>query len=237
MTPEHFRDDLPALLLGELPPGEVAKLRGHLHICDPCRADLDAITLASSALRDAAALPIPDATELPDLDQSSLTAEPAETPPPAPVAPGRPSRTDRRRLGIAAVVILVVALLGGYASFSMSARDTPAEQEVQLTAVGDLPARGDLKIQGPMERRVISLVSAGLPDPGPDEFYQVWLMRPDGGNPVALGVLSSDNTGIWSVPEAMAARYAGQSFDVSVERADGDPAHSGRSVLRGTLPA
>jgi anti-sigma-K factor RskA len=62
-------------------------------------------------------------------------------------------------------------------------------------------------------------------------------MRPDGGNPVALGVLSSDNTGIWSLPEAMAASYAGQAFDVSLEREDGNPAHSGRSVLRGTLPA
>jgi anti-sigma-K factor RskA len=234
MTPEHPRDELPALLLGELPSGEVAELRGHLHTCDRCRADLDAITLASSALRDAATLPIPDATELPDLDPSSLTAEPA--PRPAPVAPARPSRSDRRKLGIAAAVILVVALVGGYASFSLSARDTPAEQEVQLTAVGDVPARGDLKIQGPMERRVISLVSAGLPEPGAGEFYQVWLMRPDGGNPVALGVLSSDNTGIWSLPEAMAASYAGQAFDVSLEREDGNPAHSGRSVLRGTLP-
>jgi anti-sigma-K factor RskA len=221
-------------LLGELPPGEVAELRGHLHTCDRCRDDLDAITFASSALRDAATLPIPDATELPDLDPSSLTAEPAEHP--VPVAPGRPSRTNRRRLGIAAAVILVVALLGGYASFSLSARDTPPEQEVQLTAVGDVPARGDLKIQGPMERRVISLVSAGLPEPGTGEFYQVWLMRPDGGNPVALGVLSSDNSGIWSLPEAMAASYAGQAFDVSLEREDGNPAHSGRSVLRGTLP-
>jgi hypothetical protein len=232
MTSEHPRDELPALLLGELPPGEVAELRDHLYTCDHCREDLDAITFASSALRDAATLPIPDATELPDLDPSSLTTEPQ----PVPAPPGRPSRNDRRRLGIAAAIILVVALLGGYASFSLSARDTPGEQEIQLTAVGDVPARGDLKIQGPMERRVISLVSAGLPEPAKGEFYQVWLMRPDGGNPVALGVLSSDNTGIWSVPEAMAASYAGQAFDVSLEREDGNPAHSGRSVLRGTLP-
>ena len=59
MTGRHPRDDLPGLLLGELPPASAVAVDRHLAGCDPCRRDLAAVAVASSALRDAARLPFP----------------------------------------------------------------------------------------------------------------------------------------------------------------------------------
>ena len=60
MTGAHRQHDLPGLLLGELPPGATAAVGRHLAGCDACRRDLAAVTVASSALRDAARLPFAD---------------------------------------------------------------------------------------------------------------------------------------------------------------------------------
>ena len=66
MTGRHPLDDLPGLLLGELPPAMAVAVDRHLTGCDPCRRDLAAVAVASSALRDASRLlPFPAAADLP----------------------------------------------------------------------------------------------------------------------------------------------------------------------------
>ena len=60
MTGRHPLHDLPGLLLGELPPATAVAVDRHLAGCDPCRRDLAAVAVASSALRHAARLPFPD---------------------------------------------------------------------------------------------------------------------------------------------------------------------------------
>ena len=65
MTGRHPRDDLPGLLLGELPPAAAVAVDRHLSGCDPCRRDLAAVAVASSALRDASRLPFPATAGLP----------------------------------------------------------------------------------------------------------------------------------------------------------------------------
>jgi anti-sigma factor RsiW len=66
VTGRHPQDDLPGLLLGELPPATAVPLDRHLTGCDPCRRDLAAVAVASSALRDASRLlPFPAAADLP----------------------------------------------------------------------------------------------------------------------------------------------------------------------------
>jgi hypothetical protein len=61
--------------------------------------------------------------------------------------------------------------------------------------------------------------------------YEVWLIG-DGGAAFPVGVLAPDGEGIWSLPADVAARF--RAIDVTLERADGDPSRSGRTVLRGT---
>jgi anti-sigma factor RsiW len=82
---EHPQDDLPGLLLGELPPATAAAVDHHLAGCDPCRRDLAAVAVAASALHDASRLPFTEAGKLPAL-RPTWTARPrlprpAGTPP------------------------------------------------------------------------------------------------------------------------------------------------------------
>jgi anti-sigma factor RsiW len=67
MMAEHPQDDLPGLLLGELPPAMAVAVDQHLVGCDPCRRDLAAVAVAASALRDASRLPFTKVPDLPPL--------------------------------------------------------------------------------------------------------------------------------------------------------------------------
>jgi len=64
----------------------------------------------------------------------------------------------------------------------------------------------------------------------------VWLLDLEQGRMVALGVLDDRGRGRLTLPDGVrVADYP--EVDVSLEPDDGDPAHSGDSVLRGELPA
>lgn len=64
-------------------------------------------------------------------------------------------------------------------------------------------------------------------------YQEVWLIAPDLSRLVSLGVMNSDS-GTFAVPAGL---DLGQFpiVDVSDEPVDGDPAHSGVSIVRGTL--
>jgi hypothetical protein len=67
----------------------------------------------------------------------------------------------------------------------------------------------------------------------PDGFYEVWLIDPTVTKMVAIGVLSGSE-GRFTLPAGVdLASYP--LVDISIQPLDGDPKHSGRSVLRGTL--
>ena len=84
----------------------------------------------------------------------------------------------------------------------------------------------------------IELVDAALPSPEAGADLEVWLIRPDDEGNVAdlvsLGVVDPADPGSLDVP---AGYDPGAYFvvDISVEPRDGDPTHSGRSILRGPL--
>ena len=67
-------------------------------------------------------------------------------------------------------------------------------------------------------------------------FYEVWLLDEDAKRLVSIGLLdlSQGTTARFPIPDDIdLATYP--VVDVSVEPADGNPAHSGDSVVRGTL--
>jgi len=91
----------------------------------------------------------------------------------------------------------------------------------------------------PVEARVVETsdgrrLDLSLPDglPAPAGFYEVWLIDPDVEGMVSLGPARSDGT--YAVPSDLDVT-AFPIVDVSVEPPDGNPTHSGVSVLRGTL--
>ena len=226
MTARHPQDDLPGLLLGELPPATAVAVDRHLAACDPCRRDLAAVAVASSALRDISRLPFAEAPDLPpmrlpadDPDRADLTA---------------PSRRDRRQrsrwlLGAAAVL---VALLLGVGAFTIGRdRDAGRGQTVALGAPAAGGATAEARMRGAGDDQIMTMTAQGLPRPPAGAYYEVWLVG-DGGQELPVGVLAPNGEGVWSLPAEVAARY--RAIDVTLEPADGDPSRSDRTVLRGS---
>jgi anti-sigma-K factor RskA len=70
-----------------------------------------------------------------------------------------------------------------------------------------------------------------LPALRPGQYYEVWLLDPDAGTVVPVGVLPPDGEGRFTLPASVVGRC--QVIDVSLGAHDGDPTHSKRSLLRG----
>jgi anti-sigma factor RsiW len=234
VTVHHPQDELPGLLLGELPPATAIAVDRHLAGCDPCRRDLAAVAVAASALRDASRLPVDPAPDLPPFRPP--TAGPAG----ADEAGGRdlaglpPSvLRDRRRrgrwlLGTAAVLVALLLGVGGYTAGRD--RDAGRGQTVALAATGG-SATAEARMRGAGDDQIMTMTARGLPRPPAGAYYEVWLV--DGaGEEFPVGVLAASGEGIWSLPAEVAARY--REIDVTLEPADGDPSRSGESVLRGS---
>ena len=101
------------------------------------------------------------------------------------------------------------------------------------SAAGTAPAGTAVTLGGGADRRLEVDVS-GLSSTGAQGFYEVWLLGSDG-ELVSLGSFEVPASGATKVTVPLPAdpgRYG--SIDVSREPADGDPAHSKDSVLRGT---
>jgi anti-sigma factor RsiW len=206
VTGRHPRDDLPGLLLGELPPAAAVAVDRHLAGCDPCRRDLAAVAVASSALRDAARLPFPDLPSSGDKDRR---------------------RRGRRLLAAAAAVLVLVLGIGG---LTLGRDQDGGGQTVALAAPGGR-ASARARMRGAGDDQIMTITAADLPRPPAGSWYEVWLVG-DVGEAFPVGVLAPDGKGIWSLPADVAARY--RAIDVTLEQADGDRSRSDRSVLRGT---
>ena len=216
----HPQDDLPGLLLGELPPATAVAVDQHLAGCDPCRRDLAAVAVAASALRDASRLPVAAASDLPPLALPAVR--------PVPVLRDR-RRRSRWLLGAAAVLVALLLGVGGL-TFGRDRGAGPG-QTVALGATAAGGATAQARIRGDGDDQIMTMTARGLPRPPAGAYYEVWLVD-DAGNEFPVGVLAPHGEGIWSLPADVAARY--RAIDVTLEPADGNPSRSTRSVLRGT---
>jgi hypothetical protein len=129
----------------------------------------------------------------------------------------------------AAVVLLALGVAGG-ALLVGGGDDGAAGREVVLAPIGDGPrgAHGDARL----ERAAMHLTVSGLPRVAGGGFYEVWMLR-DPQHLVAVGSfrVGADGRAQVDLPVAASPRRF-PVLDVSREPADGDPAHSGHSVLR-----
>jgi anti-sigma factor RsiW len=226
VTVRHPQDDLPGLLLGELPPATAVAVDRHLAACDPCRRDLAAVAVASSALRDLSRLPLMEAPDLPPMRPPA--AGPGGADLPASVLRRGPRRS-RWLLGAAAVL---VALLLGIGGFTVGRdRDSGRGQTVALGAPAAGGATAEARMRGAGDDQIMIMTAQNLPRPPAGAYYEVWLVG-DPGEAFPVGVLAPNGEGIWSLPADVAARY--RAIDVTLEPADGNPSRSDRTVLRGT---
>jgi Anti-sigma-K factor rskA len=158
-------------------------------------------------------------------------AAPAETV--VPLAPRR-RRASPLVLGlVAAVVLLAVALAASLME--------PDDPEPQVAARADLNDElltvttdtvGDARLLQRDGELLLEVDLADLPPTPSGVVFEVWLIDPETGALQTLGL--TEGSGQLVVPDGIdPARFS--VVDVSREPVDGEPAHSGDSIVRGQL--
>jgi len=248
--PHVDADTLALIALGE-PAASRADL-AHLDECEGCTGSLAELSRVTRLGRDSLAdgplsAPRPEvwAGVAAELGLAADLRPPARLGPamePVPLAelglpaepwpPARPRRRLVPLLAAAAAAVLLVA--AGVAGWQLL-RPVPPEilATAALDAFPDWPgASGRAEVERlPDGSRVVRL-SIAAPD-RPGDYREAWLITQDATALVSLGVVDSSTT-VLAIPDDIdLARY--DLVDVSAESFDGDPAHSGDSIVRGRL--
>lgn len=257
---QHLDPETLALLaLGEHPRDVSTDAdRTHLDACAACSAELSSLSDVSQVAgtvtgADVLVAPGPAVWErihaelgLRDVGPENPGQEPARA-----ATDGRPSRlsvvdgTGRtaggprpRRLLPWVSAAAAAALVAGVAGGVLWERRESTVPEVTLASatLDALPAWPDATGQARLEespdglRQVVVEVDA---DATPGGYREVWLLADDLSGLVSLGVLEGAE-GRFDVPADLdVTRFS--LVDVSQEPLDGDPAHSGDSIVRGAL--
>ena len=258
---QHCEDDVLALVaLGEQPPAADA---AHLAGCAICRAEVESFGRVVTAGRgDRAAAPFVEppahvwdgiaaatgvgvrpraADPVPPAPPAPPASVPSPTPQAAPVLQLRPrrSRGGFRGLHLVAVAAaaLVVGAAGGVGVTSLLGDDKPAAPTVVVasTVLDPLPAdptaRGKAVVVEERGGRVLQVDVSSLG--ATDGFFEVWLIDSSVKKMVPIGVLSGAK-GTFTIPADLdLSQYP--VVDISAEPLDGNPTHSGKSLLRGVI--
>ncbi len=222
-------DRLVLLALSEEPAGSDES--AHLDGCPDCRTELDElrhVALLGAETQDVRDLPPPPPRVWAGIAAATTTA-------PIYLRPRR--RWAAPVLAAAAAVVLAV---GGTVALDRWINRAPAQPitaKASLTRLATAPvtARGDAEVLGGADLRL------GVHNlPLTTGYYQVWLIDPDDttkmmsmGNLPTAALSGAEEAVLPLPPGADLNRY--RLVDISAEAYDGDAAHSGKSLLRGTL--
>jgi anti-sigma-K factor RskA len=207
----------------------------HLAVCAQCQHEL-------ASLRETAALlpyALPSADLPPEL-RDRIVAR-ARTSPTAPANETRaPARTARLRSAghwfprlaptLAAALLVVGFLLGRAWPFG-AASDLARRPDARTAALAG-PGRGTFVV-APRDGR-IRLSVTGMPSPGNDRVYQLWLMG--GRAPVSVGTFTVDGSGHGEL-EITGLAWAGtySAVGITVEPRGGSATPTGAIVAQGGL--
>lgn len=238
-APHVDPDDLALLALGE----QVQVDTDHLARCPACAGELDDLRSVVAAARGGdvnRADPPPQVWAGIAAATAAATPSPAVTSAPAtsPTSPTSPtSRAGRWSTWALVAASVVGALTGGALVAAVgSTGDGDVTREAvattELEALVDSAGTGDARVVRTDDGLVLRLSAASLPEDD-DGFYEVWLLDEQAQRMVPLGILTGTE-GDFALPAGL---DLGQFpvVDVSAEPLDGDPAHSGNSLLRGSL--
>lgn len=232
-------EEIALLALGETDSLDSAEL--HLAECAVCAAELDEMKHAVGVGRstiDGVELEAPPAAVWGRIsDELGLapveSVEPAAEVPDIVQAPARRSRTWRRTMwALAASSALVLAGGGAW----LAGRFTAPPVAIAAAALDAFPAHptasggAEVREGRDGERTLVVTLDADDAEAG---YREVWLIRNDGEALMSLGVLEGADA-TFPIPSGVdLSSY--DLVDISVEPLDGDPAHSGDSIVRGQL--
>lgn len=151
------------------------------------------------------------------------------------------SRSSRRWAAVLSVAAAVALLAAGAIVIVATGGDDPVVASAELVHQPDFdPLGAEAEATARLVERdggfEIRLDDTDLPDPDTDDL-ELWLIAAaDDGSldvrPVSL--VDPDSPGSYAVPAGLDPQVF-SIVDISIEPRDGDAAHSGRSILRGTL--
>ena len=251
----HPVDQLAPLLAGELTLAELRAVVLHVRHCPVCQAELVEVAAGYGALQGVAREGLTDLAEPPPLAVHPIDATPvrplevvADDPVDAAGSGrGRRSRTPRALTAVAAAAAVVLLISGVLVGTRIGGQETiaappttattlPPIATVEMIRKGAIEANGTLamaEVPGTAgAEQVMSVDTSALP-PAPDGyFYEVWLLQPETGQMLPVGVLPDGGTASFPLSADLIANY--QAVDISQQPDDGSVVHSGDSILRGT---
>jgi len=231
----HVDDDVLALLaLGE-EAGTTAD-RAHVQECELCADEIaalaDVVGLARTADTELVT-PGPQVWEriAAELDLAPAADIPATPPVVVPLAARRRSRAWGWIAGAAAAGIIVGGAGVGWA-LTRDDRTTSVVATATLEPLPGWSAQGTAKVETSRDGTRVLVVDVDEKSDD-DGFREVWLLTPDVKGLVSIGTLDG-SSGRFDLPAGLdLSQYS--VVDVSQEPFDGNPAHSGDSIVRGAL--
>lgn len=226
---QHPDPDVLALIaLGE--PVESAEDRAHLATCGECRDEVRNLARAAAVGRStltAGTLVTPD-DRVWDRIASEVGHEDVAVKPLPVVRPFR-----RRRL---IAVLAAAALVAAAGVVSWQAVRSAQPQVLATAALEPFPgwpdASGSASVQRLSDGMREMEITIDAPGEG-DGYREVWLITSDASELVSLGVVTGESA-VFPIPAGIdLSRY--DLVDISEEPYDGDPIHSGDSIVRGKL--
>ncbi len=226
-----------------------AEVDAHLATCRQCQDELTSLRGLVMTASTGGPLPLRSpaphvwdrvVAELADDLQTASPSSPAATEAPlAPVTPLVPRQRVRPATWMLAAAGIGGIVIGGVATAALtspsSAPETSVEASTTLTPLPDWDATGTAELTVMPDGQQVLQVSVDTVSSVEGGYEEVWLIDRDVKGMVSLGPLEG-SSGSFVIPEGVDVSEF-PIVDVSLEPADGEPTHSGNSIVRGTLDA
>jgi len=234
--------DLTDYLLGNVSDNELEAIRRHVDGCESCTVELAGLRKLPGLVA-AAAPPVTPPAHLEGLVLQAVRRE---------GAPGGrrswlpwPRRSPGWAPAWAGVVAVLLLVVGALTVSSLSHSRTPGgsgttqpptAQTQRLVATDGSAASGAARIEDGPSGKVVALTVEGLPANPPGRLYVCWLVdqgdASEQQNRLAVGTFSVVGPGSVTMRWTTGADTAHYRLEVTLERAEGNPQHSGPAVLR-----